>query len=444
MSARRPPRRSPISRAATIATVIAGLSAADPLPAQNTAHVDAYHERVAGVVDRFIDAFNRADESAMTAAFGPRWRVFEVHLGEETFAEAEWLDVPWRYHSIHVPSGWTGELRVLERLLSGSYATQRERLTWTAPDGRSDSMVRTAMYQVRGDRIHRLWLLPDEPAASRVPGVAQPTYPGRAGPTVWVDVWHWNTGTPDGTFWSFAELLRRDGYDVRVWQAPFTRAALDSVDVLVIANAQPDPIEGAGTALPPSSAFTDDEVDAVLGWVEDGGALLLIADHEPFAGAAADLAAAFGASFHDGAARDTLRRGGGGDMFRRRDGTLRAHPVTVGASPSERVDSVITFLGQAFEADPSIEPILVLRESMMLFVPEQDGDREATSQPRPVGGWLQAGVRPFGDGRVALFGEAWMFRFLEESPSTGPGAQNAQLILNLMRWLAPPNDTSAP
>ncbi len=48
------------------------------------------------------------------------------------------------------------------------------------------------------------------------------------------------------------------------------------------------------------NAFTSAEMDAVVAWVKAGGALLLIADHFPFPGAAADLAQKFGFSIADG------------------------------------------------------------------------------------------------------------------------------------------------
>ena len=424
----------------TMALLI-GMAVPNPSLAAQEAHgtdsVAPDSERVVGAIDRFVEAFNHGDSTALGAAFSPRTKVYEFYLGEDRLAESEWLDVPWGYHAIHVPPGWTGDLLVLQRLVSGSFVTQRERLGWTAPDGRSGGMIRTATYQVRGDRIHRLWLLPDEPDGARVPAVPAPTYPAGNGPIVWIDAWHWNIGTPDLTFWNFAELLRRDGYPVRVWQAPFTRAALDSVEILVIVNAQPEPEAGVRRALPLPSAFTSDEVDAVRSWVSDGGSLLLVADHEPFAGAAARLAAEFGAELHDGAAVDTTRRGGGGDVFRRDDGTLRPHPVTDGRSRAERVESVATFRGQAFRGSEAIAPILVLPDAMVLSVPDSvPPNPDQRPQMRPVGGWLQAGARSFGEGRVAIFGEAWMFRFLNDPSGRGPQTQNAELVLNLMRWLS--------
>ena len=48
------------------------------------------------------------------------------------------------------------------------------------------------------------------------------------------------------------------------------------------------------------SAFTDEEIQAVHDWVKGGGALLLIADHAPFGGAAAALANRFGVDMSKG------------------------------------------------------------------------------------------------------------------------------------------------
>ena len=44
---------------------------------------------------------------------------------------------------------------------------------------------------------------------------------------------------------------------------------------------------------------------------------------------------------------------------------------------------------------------------------------------------MQAGVLEFEQGRVALFGEAWMFRFFKDRRG-----DNARFILNLMAWLS--------
>jgi len=48
------------------------------------------------------------------------------------------------------------------------------------------------------------------------------------------------------------------------------------------------------------SAFTEDEIDALVDWVENGGSMLLIADHFPFPGAVEALVARFGFQVDNG------------------------------------------------------------------------------------------------------------------------------------------------
>src|SRR5206468_4079405 len=105
------------------------------------------------------------------------------------------------------------------------------------------------------------------------PKVLHPAYAPSDGPRVGIDEAHHNFHTVDGRFRPFAELLRADGYMVVPAASKFSPDALRQNRVLVIANAAMEP--GA------PSAFADDEIAALRGWVNAGGALLLIADHMP-------------------------------------------------------------------------------------------------------------------------------------------------------------------
>jgi hypothetical protein len=67
--------------------------------------------------------------------------------------------------------------------------------------------------------------------------VAKPTYPLGTGSVVAIDAAHNNFHTKDGRYRPLAGLLENDGYRVRSNEVPFTRATLDSIEVLVIANA---------------------------------------------------------------------------------------------------------------------------------------------------------------------------------------------------------------
>jgi hypothetical protein len=82
----------------------------------------------------------------------------------------------------------------------------------------------------------------------------------------------------------------------------------------------------------PFSAFSPTEIEVVKNWVKDGGSLLLIADHMPFAGAVADLAKAFGFIFFNGFA---IKKGE--ELCNRSKGNLQLTEITNGRLPGESI-----------------------------------------------------------------------------------------------------------
>jgi hypothetical protein len=271
------------------------------------------------------------------------------------------------------------------------------------------------------------------------PKVSPAAFAKGAGPRVAVDEAHFNFHTADGRYAPFAELLRRDGFVVTPLRDKFDAASLAGVDVLVIANALHER-NVEEWALPTPSAFEPDEIAAVREWVQDGGALLLIADHMPFGGAAAELGGAFGLSFSNGyASEPTPSRGN--FVFKRSDGSLQDHPIVRGRNAEEVVASVMTFTGQAFGA-PGGQSLFVLPEQAFLWMPTAAGEITADTPRSPAGGLLQAATLSIGRGRVAAFGEAAMFSAQLAGPQrspmgmNSPGAeQNAQFVLNVLHWL---------
>jgi uncharacterized protein (DUF2249 family) len=193
-------------------------------------------------------------------------------------------------------------------------------------------------------------------------------------------------------------------------------------------------------SLPTPSAFTDEEIEIVRKWVEDGGALFLIADHMPFAGAAKKLAAVFGFEFSNGFAFNTLKRGP--DIFRRSDGSLRTHEITDGQEPAERIDSVVTFTGQAFKANINHKPIIVFDSNYVVLMPEVAWDFEKKVDTLHIAGWMQAATTKYGKGRVFVSGEAAMFSSQIGAGGSRVGltsseaAQNLPFLRNIMRWLS--------
>lgn len=273
------------------------------------------------------------------------------------------------------------------------------------------------------------------------PEVGDPAFGPDAGPVLAIDEGHRNFHTADGRYRAFAALARRDGYRVRPRAAPFSEQTLAAIDVLVIANAL-HPRNAEDWTLPVYSAFTAAEIAAVQAWVAGGGALLLIADHMPFPGAASDLAAAFGFELSNGFALDTLRPNEP-IVFRRADGSLAANAISAGRNPAEAVDSVLTFTGEAFRGPPGAIPLLMLASSVVSLMPEAAWQFSDRTPRIPVGGWWQGAVAVHGRGRIAVFGEAAMFTAQVAGPERQPmgmnvpaAAQNAQFLLNLLHWLS--------
>ena len=267
---------------------------------------------------------------------------------------------------------------------------------------------------------------------------------------IMIDQGHHNFHTAAGRYAPFAALLRAQGYTVKPYVGELRRDSLDTGRVLVIANALAARNANGDWSLPTPSAFTAAEIGVLKAWVEGGGSLLLIADHMPFPGAADDLARSLGLRFNNGFAFDPGRLAAPVtcmephqiDVFRRSDNSLRAHAIVNGATAAERVDSVATFTGQAFQWEAGWEPLLVFGANAVTLVPDTAWVFRPHTPRLSVSGWAQGAVRTFGSGRIAAFGEAAMFT--EQScgaPARPMGmnapaaAQNRRLVLNVIRWL---------
>jgi hypothetical protein len=260
--------------------------------------------------------------------------------------------------------------------------------------------------------------------------VAHPAYAAGRGPRVAFDVAHHNWHTPTGRYKPLADLLRSDGDRVREVSSAFTPAALDSVDVLIIANALgPDGHEG-------QAAFTVGEDAVVSAWVERGGALLLIADHSPFGSAAKDLAARFGVTMYLAFARDDAKHAGWDNerlVFSRGNGLLADHPITDGHSPLEWVDKVVTFTGQSLSVPAGAEPILRMDADSY--------DWQSRSIRHSARGHAQCVALTPGKGRAVILGEAAVLSAQVDPLGNKIGMNRAdnddrQFALNLVRWLA--------
>lgn len=273
-----------------------------------------------------------------------------------------------------------------------------------------------------------------------VPLVQQPAYTSD-GPRVLFDEAHNNFHTTTGRYKPFVDLLTLDGYRFTPNNTAFSSDALSGFDVLVIANASGGQTEAAPDSILGLPAFEQREVEAVRGWVERGGALLLIADHYPSGSAASAMASAFGVDMRNSWTYDSTHAEPGygpyNIAFSRANGLLGDHPITAGRSRTERVDKVVSFTGQSLKGPPQSSPLLLLSESAM--------DEDVTETIYlSAAGRVQALAMPFGDGRVVVLGEAAMMTAQQrvrggEMRRYGisyTGSDNQQFALNVMHWLS--------
>jgi hypothetical protein len=266
--------------------------------------------------------------------------------------------------------------------------------------------------------------------------VESPAYK-KVGPRVMFDEAHHNFHTTDGRYKPFVDLLTKDGYNVIRNRQSFSKTRLSGFKILVISNALgAEEYDDEGADKP---AFNDDEIAAVADWVKGGGALLLIADHAPFGGAAAALASRFGVDMSKGYTFDPQNSVAGNPtqlIFSRDNKLLVMHPITEGRNENERVKLVRSFTGQSLKGPEGSIDILKLSDSAT----DKPTFQNETSVS--AAGRAQAIALKFGKGRLVVHGEAAMLSAQisgAEKRTMGmntPGNDNKQYALNLMHWLS--------
>lgn len=266
--------------------------------------------------------------------------------------------------------------------------------------------------------------------------VANPAYK-KDGPRVMFDEAHHNFHTTDGRYKPFVDMLLNDGYNVIRNRQSFSKTRLSGFKILIIANALgAEELDDEGAD---KSAFNDDEIAAVHDWVKGGGALLLIADHAPFGGAAAALSKRFGVEMSMGYTFDPENSVAGSPshlIFSRENKLLNTHPITEGRGENERIKLLRSFTGQALKGPEGSVAILSLSNSAY-DSPSFDSGLSVSAAGR-----AQAVALKFGKGRVVVHGEAAMLSAQisgVEKRTMGmntPGNDNKQYVLNLMHWLS--------
>lgn len=279
------------------------------------------------------------------------------------------------------------------------------------------------------------------------------TFSDKNSPVVFIDEAHNNFLTANRRYRPFAQVLESDGYTVKPNISRFSSDSLNSVDILVIANALD---KNRKDWNPPfNGALTNEEVLNVKTWVLEGGSLFLVADHTPFPKIIDNLAVEFGFEFSNGHV--------GNAVFHAKDKTLGEHIITFGAGKaaqslylptalagmtestilSNHIKQVRTFGGSAFKTPPQATSLLNLGDGAVSIVPDVPFQVNADTPRVPMNGWSQGAVLEVGKGRVAVFAEGMMFssqldnKTGEKYGLVSKGAeQNERFLLNVMGWLA--------
>ena len=285
-----------------------------------------------------------------------------------------------------------------------------------------------------------------EPDKSFDVSVAQPAY-ADAHPRVLFDEAHNNYHKLAGRYQPFATLMRNDGYIVDRASSSFTSKTFSDTNILVIAGAR-------GTNdRNDAPAFTDAESDIVREWVRGGGSLLLITDHFPFGSAAQSLGNRFGIAMSGGSVEDPLHHDvKSGDLsqlvFTRGDSMIVDHPITLGRSTTEKINRVMTFMGQSLTGPKGSVGFLRLSASAVdraadVSVERDGGDTRVIVMPglaTPAVGRAQGLAIEYGRGRIVVLGEAAMLTAQRQNDRDFgmqvPGTDNRQLALNIMHWLS--------
>jgi hypothetical protein len=274
-----------------------------------------------------------------------------------------------------------------------------------------------------------------EPDNEYNPEINTPLFESGAGPLLVIDEGHFNFHTLGEKFAPFGNIAKRYGFNVRSASGRIDGNYLKDVKILVIANALNEKNRNSWQK-PVHSAFTPQEIEHLRNWVLNGGRLFLIADHMPFAGAAADLAKQLGFTLYDGFAYSKPNQKF--DVFSYANGMLTENKLS---NKQAQIDSIISFTGHAFKFPDSAISVITFSSEYKVLMPEVAWEFSKDMEMIPAGGLSQLAYMQFGSGRIVLAGEAAMFTAQKVGDVkiglNAPFAKsNLPLLLNILRWLS--------
>ncbi|MEM7464052.1 MAG: DUF4350 domain-containing protein [Pseudomonadota bacterium] len=254
-----------------------------------------------------------------------------------------------------------------------------------------------------------------------------------------------NSFVERGSMDPFANLAETDGFRVVRRQSDLAEALADPSGILVIANPYLPEYRNFPAMTPPS-AFSDEQIQAIHDWVNNGGSLLILADHAPLGGGSSKLAEKFGFEYLNGHAANTARADAGyvrvDIEFSTENGLNEEHPITNGQSGRKPVNRYYAFGGQAFIPPPEAVQILTIPDGWSAIFTYRISAELQSALRIDASGMAQGAAMDYGKGRIAVFSEAGGFtsQIIDGTRrfgfNTEDGEENPELILSTLRWLA--------
>jgi len=149
--------------------------------------------------------------------------------------------------------------------------------------------------------------------------VRNPAYSLNKGPIIYIDEYHNNDMSLNNKMFPLIEVLKKDGYRIKPLNDSISKLTLDKSKILIIIGALHKTNIGKWK-LPTPSALSENEILELLNWIDEGGSLLLVADHMPFPGAISKLSYHLGVEWFNGFVIDSINWGM--STFTKRDSTL--------------------------------------------------------------------------------------------------------------------------
>lgn len=279
------------------------------------------------------------------------------------------------------------------------------------------------------------------PDTTFVTELEKPIFAKGKGPAICIDAAHNNFHTSETGFAPFSKVLRLDGFVIRsvTETLQMDLEPLKDCQVFVVAN----PLHESNInnwRLPNPSAYSEKEISHLNDWIRTGGSLFLIADHMPFAGAAEKLARSFGFEFNNGFA-SLEKEENEPDLFNQSNGRL-----VIESLPDKNISSITTFTGSAFKYPSEANPILLFKEGDFSLEPEIAWQFNDSTKTISLEGYSQGAIMDYGEGKLAIFGEAAMFtaqiidtpqgEFKVGLNNKEMAPQNLEFLRSLIKWLS--------